>query len=165
MHSIKGGMMNCQAEMKKKSLSEIAMQYGYVYVAQVAMGANTAQTLKAIQEAEAYPGPSLIIGYAPCEMHSIKGGMMNCQAEMKKAVECGYWNMFRFNPAAEAGKKFTLDSKAPADGYQEFLLNEARYARLTREFPERATELFARNEAAAKERYEHLVKLVDLYKD
>ena len=150
-------------EMKKKSLSEIAMQYGYVYVAQVAMGANTAQTIKAIQEAEAYPGPSLIIGYAPCEMHSIKGGMMNCQAEMKKAVECGYWNMFRFNPAAEAGKKFTLDSKAPADGYQEFLLNEARYARLTREFPERATELFARNEAAAKERYEHLVKLLDLY--
>ena len=150
-------------EMKKKSLSEIAMQYGYVYVAQVAMGANTAQTLKAIQEAEAYPGPSLIIGYAPCEMHSIKGGMMNCQHEMKKAVDCGYWNMFRFNPAAEAGKKFTLDSKAPADGYQEFLLNEARYARLTREFPERATELFARNEAAAKERYEHLVKLVDLY--
>ena len=150
-------------EMKKKSLSEIAMQYGYVYVAQVAMGANTAQTLKAIQEAEAYPGPSLIIGYAPCEMHSIKGGMMNCQHEMKKAVDCGYWNMFRFNPAAEAGKKFTLDSKAPADGYQEFLLNEARYARLTREFPERATELFARNEAAAKERYEHLVKLLDLY--
>ena len=150
-------------EMKKKSLSEIAMQYGYVYVAQVAMGANTAQTLKAIQEAEAYPGPSLIIGYAPCEMHSIKGGMMNCQAEMKKAVECGYWNMFRFNPAAEAGKKFTLDSKAPAGGYQEFMLNEARYARLTREFPERATELFARNEAAAKERFDHLVKLQDLY--
>ena len=151
-------------EMKKKSLSEIAMQYGYVYVAQVAMGANTAQTLKAIQEAEAYPGPSLIIGYSPCEMHSIKGGMMNCQSEMKRAVECGYWNMFRFNPAAEAGKKFTLDSKAPADGYQEFLLNEARYARLTREFPERATDLFARNEAAAKERYEHLTRLTELYK-
>ena len=150
-------------EMKKKSLSEIAMQYGYVYVAQIAMGANTAQTIKAIQEAEAYPGPSLIIGYAPCEMHSIKGGMMNCQKEMKKAVECGYWNMFRFNPAAEAGKKFTLDSKAPAGGYQEFLLNEARYARLTREFPERAEVLFARNEEAAKERYEHLVKLLDLY--
>ena len=150
-------------EMKKKSLSEIAMQYGYVYVAQVAMGANTAQTIKAIQEAEAYPGPSLIIGYSPCEMHSIKGGMMNCQAEMKRAVECGYWNMFRFNPAAEEGKKFILDSKAPAGGYQEFMLNEARYARLTREFPERATELFARNEAAAKERYEHLIKLQDLY--
>ena len=87
-------------ETKKKSLAEIAMSYGYIYVAQVAMGANPAQTIKAIQEAEAYPGPSLIIGYAPCEMHSIKGGMTNCQAEMKKAVECGYWNLFRFNPAA-----------------------------------------------------------------
>ena len=153
-------------EMKKKSLSEIAMQYGYVYVAQVAMGANTAQTIKAITEAEAYHGPSLIIGYAPCEMHSIKGGMMNCQKEMKKAVDCGYWNMFRFNPAAKAEGKnpFTLDSKAPAGGYQEFLLNEARYARLTREFPERAEVLFARNEEAAKERYEHLTRLTELYK-
>ena len=153
-------------EMKKKSLSEIAMQYGYVYVAQVAMGANTAQTLKAIAEAEAYHGPSLIIGYAPCEMHSIKGGMMNCQKEIKRAVECGYWNMFRFNPAlaAEGKNPFTLDSKAPAGGYQEFLLNEARYARLTREFPERAEVLFAKNEAAAKERYEHLMKLIELYK-
>ena len=148
-------------EMKKKSLSEIAMAYGYVYVAQVAMGANPAQTIKAITEAEAYHGPSLIIGYSPCEMHSIKGGMTNCQAEMKKAVECGYWNLFRFNPAAD--KKFTLDSKAPAGGYQEFLMNEARYSRLTREFPERATVLFAKNEAAAKERYEHLLKLVDMY--
>ncbi|MCI5616228.1 MAG: thiamine pyrophosphate-dependent enzyme, partial [Clostridia bacterium] len=148
-------------EMKKKSLSEIAMAYGYVYVAQVAMGANPAQTIKAITEAEAYHGPSLIIGYSPCEMHSIKGGMTNCQAEMKKAVECGYWNLFRFNPAAD--KKFTLDSKAPAGGYQEFLMNEARYSRLTREFPERADVLFAKNEAAAKERYEHLLKLVDMY--
>jgi len=148
-------------ETKKKSLSEIAMQYGYVYVAQVAMGANPAQTIKAICEAEAYPGPFLIIGYSPCEMHSIKGGMMNCQKEMKKAVECGYWNLFRFNPAAE--QKFTLDSKAPAGGYQEFLMNEARYSRLTREFPERADTLFARNEEAAKERYEHLVKLIDMY--
>ena len=148
-------------EMKKKSLSEIAMAYGYVYVAQVAMGANPAQTIKAITEAEAYHGPSLIIGYSPCEMHYIKGGMTNCQAEMKKAVECGYWNLFRFNPAAD--KKFTLDSKAPAGGYQEFLMNEARYSRLTREFPERATVLFAKNEAAAKERYEHLLKLVDMY--
>ena len=148
-------------ETKKKSLSEIAMQYGYVYVAQVAMGANPAQTIKAICEAEAYPGPSLIIGYSPFEMHSIKGGMMNCQKEMKKAVECGYWNLFRFNPAAE--QKFTLDSKAPAGGYQEFLMNEARYSRLTREFPERADTLFARNEEAAKERYEHLVKLIDMY--
>ena len=149
-------------EVKKKSLAEIAMQYGYVYVAQVAMGANPAQTIKAITEAEAYDGPSLIIGYAPCEMHSIKGGMMNCQKEMKKAVECGYWNLFRFNPAAE-GAKFTLDSKEPKGGYQEFLMNEARYARLTREFPERAEVLFARNEAAAKERYEHLLKLKAMY--
>ena len=151
-------------ETKKKSLAEIAMSYGYVYVAQVAMGANQAQTLKAIAEAEAYHGPSLIIGYAPCEMHSIKGGMTNCQAEMKKAVECGYWNLFRFDPSKETGK-FQLDSKAPKDGYQEFLMNEARYSRLTREFPERATDLFAKNEAAAKERWEHLNKLVEMYKD
>ena len=151
-------------ETKKKSLSEIAMSYGYVYVAQVAMGANPSQTIKAITEAEAYHGPSLVIGYAPCEMHSIKGGMTNCQAEMKKAVECGYWNLFRFDPSKETGK-FTLDSKAPKDGYQEFLMNEARYSRLTREFPERATDLFAKNEAAAKERYEHLLKLVEMYKD
>ena len=151
-------------ETKKKSLAEIAMSYGYVYVAQVAMGANPAQTLKAIQEAEAYHGPSLIIGYAPCEMHSIKGGMMNCQKEMKKAVECGYWNLFRFNPAAE-GAKFTLDSKEPAGGYQEFLMNEARYSRLTREFPDRAGELFQRNEKAAMDRYQHLLKLKAMYSE
>ena len=151
-------------EIKKKSLAEIAMSYGYIYVAQVAMGANPAQTLKAIQEAEAYPGPSLIIGYAPCEMHSIKGGMMNCQKEMKKAVECGYWNLFRFNPAAE-GAKFTLDSKEPAGGYQEFLMNEARYSRLTREFPDRAGELFQRNEKAAMDRYQHLLKLKAMYSE
>ncbi len=149
-------------EIKKKSLAEIAMSYGYIYVAQVAMGANPAQTLKAIQEAEAYPGPSLVIGYSPCEMHSIKGGMMNCQSEMKKAVECGYWNLFRFNPAAE-GAKFTLDSKEPKGGYQEFLMNEARYSRLTREFPDRANELFQRNEKAAMDRYEHLLKLKAMY--
>ena len=152
-------------DIKKKSLTEIAMAYGYVYVAQVAMGAKPAQTIKAIAEAEAYPGPSLIIGYSPCEMHSIKGGMANCQDEMKKAVECGYWNLFRYNPAAPAGKKFTLDSKEPAGGYQEFLMNEARYSRLTREFPERAAELFERNEKAAMDRYEHLVKLKELYAD
>ena len=151
--------------MPKKSLAEIAMTYGYVYVAQVAMGANPNQTLKAIAEAEAYHGPSLIIGYAPCEMHSIKGGMANCQAEMKKAVECGYWNMFRFNPAAKAEGKnpFTLDSKAPAGGYQEFLMNEARYSSLTRSFPERAKELFAKNEETAKARYEHLIRLQQMY--
>ena len=150
-------------DIKKKSLTEIAMAYGYVYVAQVAMGAKPAQTIKAIAEAEAYPGPSLIIGYSPCEMHSIKGGMANCQDEMKKAVDCGYWNLFRFNPAAPAGKKFVLDSKEPAGGYQEFLMNEARYSRLTREFPERAGELFERNELEAMKRYEHLLKLKEVY--
>jgi pyruvate-ferredoxin/flavodoxin oxidoreductase len=150
----------------KKSLAEITMQYGYVYVAQVAMGANQQQTLNAIREAEAYKGPSLIIGYAPCEMHSIKGGMTNCQSEMKKAVACGYWNMFRFNPMlkAEGKNPFTLDSKAPAGGYQEFLMNEARYSSLTRSFPERAKELFAKSEDAAKARYDHLVRLQELYK-
>ena len=150
-------------EVKKKSLAEIAMQYGYVYVAQVAMGANPAQTIKAITEAEAYHGPSLIIGYSPCEMHSIKGGMMNCQKEMKRAVDCGYWNLFRFNPAAPAGQRFSMDSKAPAGGYQEFLMNEARYSRLTREFPDRAGVLFQRNEDEAKNRYEHLLKLIEMY--
>jgi len=149
-------------EIKKKSLTEIAMSYGYVYVAQVAMGADAAQTLKAIKEAEAYHGPSLIIGYSPCEMHSIKGGMMNCQKEMKMAVDCGYWNLFRFNPAVE-GAKFTLDSKEPKGGYQEFLLNEARYARLTREFPDRAERLFKENEAEAMARYQHLLKLKALH--
>ena len=152
--------------IKKKSLAEIAMSYGYVYVAQVAMGANPAQTLKAIHEAEAYDGPSIIIGYSPCEMHSIKkGGMQNCQAEMKKAVDCGYWNLFRYNPAAPEGKKFALDSKEPAGGYRDFLMNEARYASLTRSFPERAEELFAENEAAAMDRYQHLVKLKTLYNE
>ena len=150
---------------KKKTLAEIAMTYGYVYVAQVAMGANPAQTLKAIQEAEAYDGPSLIIGYSPCEMHSIKGGMKNCQLEMKRAVECGYWNLYRYNPAAPEGKKFSLDSKEPAGGYQEFLMNEARYSRLTREFPERAQELFEANEQAAMARYQHLLKLKAMYAD
>ncbi len=148
-------------EIKSKSLAEIAMTYGYVYVAQVAMGANMNQTLKAIREAEAWHGPSLIIGYSPCEMHSIKGGMVNCQSEMKKAVECGYWNLFRYNPAAE--KPFTLDSKEPAGGYQEFLKNEARYASLVGSFPERAADLFAKSEENAKERYEHLLKLKALY--
>jgi pyruvate-ferredoxin/flavodoxin oxidoreductase len=149
-------------ELKSKSLAEIAMSYGYIYVAQVAMGANPAQTIKAIKEAEAYPGPSLIIGYAPCEMHSIKkGGMTNCQGEMKRAVDCGYWNLFRYDPSAE--KPFALDSKEPADGYRDFLMNEARYARLTNEFPDRADELFAKSEANAKARYEHLLKLKKLY--
>ena len=145
----------------KKNLAEIAMSYGYVYVAQIAMGADMNQTLKALAEAEAYPGPSLVIGYAPCEMHSIKGGMANCQAEMKKAVEAGYWQMFRFNPAAE--KKFTLDSKEPTGDYQAFINGEARYTRLAQQFPERAKELFAKAEETAKAKYERLKKMVDFY--
>lgn len=149
----------------KKSLAEIAMNYGYVYVAQIAMGASPAQTIKAIEEAEKYQGPSLIIGYSPCEMHSIKGGMANCQAEMKRAVECGYWNLFRYNPMlkAEGKNPFTLDSKEPAGGYKEFLMNEARYSSLTRSFPERAEILFNEAEEAAKARYEHLKKLLEIY--
>ena len=149
----------------KKNLAEIAMSYGYVYVAQIAMGADMNQTLKAIAEAEAYPGPSLIIGYAPCEMHSIKGGMANCQAEMKKAVEAGYWQMFRFNPAlkAEGKNPFTLDSKEPTGSYQEFIGGEARYTRLAQAFPERAQELFAKAEDAAKAKYERLKKMVEFY--
>ena len=150
-------------ETKKKSLSEIAMQYGYVYVAQVAMGANPAQTIKAICEAEAYPGPSLIIGYSPCEMHSIKGGMMNCQKEMKKAVECGYWNLFRFNPAAETDK-FIVDSKEPKADFQEFLMSEVRYASLKKEFPDVADQLFEKAEKDAKERYEIYRQLAEMGK-
>ena len=149
----------------KKSLAEIAMSYGYIYVAQIAMGADQNQTLKAMREAEAYHGPSLIIGYAPCEMHSIKGGMVNCQAEMKKAVACGYWNMFRFNPAlkAEGKNPLTIDSKPATADYKEFIMNEARYSSLTRAFPERAEELFTKAEATSVERYDHLLRLKDLY--
>ena len=149
----------------KKSLAEIAMSYGYIYVAQIAMGADANQTLKAIREAEAYPGPSLIIGYAPCEMHSIKGGMVNCQAEMKKAVDCGYWNMFRFNPAlkAEGKNPFSMDSKAPTTSYQDFIMGEARYSSLTRSFPERAKVLFKKAEETSVERYNHLLRLGELY--
>ena len=149
----------------KKSLAEIAMSYGYVYVAQIAMGADMNQTIKALAEAEAYHGPSIVIAYAPCEMHSIKGGMVNCQKEMKKAVACGYWNMFRFNPAlkAEGKNPFTLDSKEPAPGYREFILNEARYSSLTRSFPERAEMLFTKAEQASLDRYAHLLRLKDLY--
>ena len=149
----------------KKSLAEIAMSYGYVYVAQIAMGADQNQTIKAITEAEAYPGPSIVIAYAPCEMHSIKGGMTNCQAEMKKAVDCGYWNMFRYNPAlkAEGKNPFTVDSKEGSESYRDFIMNEARYSSLTRSFPERAEVLFKQAEDTAKARYKHLQKLKDLY--
>ncbi|PYG87805.1 pyruvate-ferredoxin/flavodoxin oxidoreductase [Ruminiclostridium sufflavum DSM 19573] len=153
-------------EIGKKSLAEIAMSYGYVYVAQIALGANPAQAVKVIAEAEAYPGPSLIIGYAPCELHGVKGGMNHCQDEMKAAVKSGYWNLFSFNPSlkAEGKNPFTLTSK-PGDGtYQAFLNNETRYTSLTRQFPERAKELFGASEKAAMERYEHLLRLVELYK-
>lgn len=153
-------------EIGKKSLAEIAMSYGYVYVAQIALGANPAQAVKVIAEAEAYNGPSLIIGYAPCELHGVKGGMNHCQDVMKSAVKSGYWNLFSFNPAlkAEGKNPFTLNSK-PGDGtYQDFLNNETRYTRLARSFPKRAEKLFSASEEAANARYEHLLRLVELYK-
>ena len=149
----------------KKSLAEIAMSYGYVYVAQIAMGADQNQTIKAIAEAESYHGPSLIIGYAPCEMHGVKGGMTNCQNEMKRAVQAGYWHNFRFDPRkkAEGQNPFTLDSKAPTADYKEFIESETRYSRLQRAFPERAAELFETAAGAAKDRYAYLTKLTKLY--
>ena len=153
-------------DVGKKSLADIAMSYGYVYVAQVAMGANMNHTAKVIAEAEAYEGPSLIIAYSPCELHGIQGGMNHCQTEMKKAVASGYWNLFSFNPAlkAEGKNPFTLTSK-PGDGtYQDFINSETRYSRLTRAFPERAEKLFKDSEEAAKNRYEHLSRMVELYK-
>ena len=150
-------------EVKKKDMASIAMSYGYVYVAQIAMGADFNQTVKAIAEAEAYPGPSLIIAYAPCINHGIKKGMSKAQTEEQLAVECGYWNNFRFNPAAE-GAKFTLDSKEPKqEEYQAFLDGEVRYNALKRANPEKAERLFALNEKEAMERYAYLKKLVTLY--
>ena len=152
-------------ETKKKDLASMAMSYGYVYVAQIAMGGDFNQTVKAIAEAEAYPGPSLIIAYAPCIHHGIKKGMSKAQTEEKLAVDCGYWNNFRFNPAAEKGSKFTLDSKQPKEeDYQAFLDGEVRYNALKRANPEKAARLFAKNEAEAMERYDYLSKLTDLYK-
>ncbi len=154
-------------EISKKSLAEIAMTYGYVYVAQIALGANPNQAIKCLAEAEAYNGPSLIIGYAPCELHGIaKGGMNHCQDEMKKAVKAGYWNLFSFDPAkkAEGKNPFTLTSKAGDGTYQEFLNNEARYTRLVKPFPERAEELFKKSEEAAGARFEKLERMVELYK-
>ncbi|GAB5616707.1 pyruvate:ferredoxin (flavodoxin) oxidoreductase [Faecalimonas canis] len=149
-------------EVKKKDMASIAMSYGYVYVAQIAMGADFNQTVKAIAEAEAYPGPSLIIAYAPCINHGIKKGMNKAQTEEELAVKSGYWHNFRFNPAAE-GNKFTLDSKEPTESYREFLDGEVRYNALARMNPERAEELFAKSEKAAKERYAYLNKLITLY--
>ena len=151
--------------ISKKDLAAIAMSYGYVYVAQIAMGADMDQTIKALTEAEAYHGPSIVIGYAPCEMHGVKGGMTNCQGEMKRAVECGYWQMFRYNPAAKAEGKnpFTLDSKEPQADYVDFIKSETRYSSLVQQFPDRAEALFDKASEAAKAKYEHLTKLSKLY--
>ena len=153
-------------ETKKKDLAGIAMTYGYVYVAQISMGADMNQCVKAIAEAEAYPGPSLIIAYAPCINHGIKKGMSKAQTEEKLAVESGYWFNFRYNPtlAAEGKDAFSLDSKAPSKDYQEFLKGENRYASLAKFNPARAAELFAISEQNSKDRYEYLQKLVALYK-
>ncbi|MEF9942146.1 MAG: pyruvate:ferredoxin (flavodoxin) oxidoreductase [Lachnospiraceae bacterium] len=152
-------------EVKKKDLASIAMSYGYVYVAQIAMGADFNQTVKAIAEAEAYPGPSLIIAYAPCINHGIKKGMSKAQTEEELAVKAGYWHNFRYNPALKAEGKaaFSLDSKEPTESYQEFLNGEVRYNALARMNPERAADLFAKSEESAKERYEYLNKLITLY--
>ena len=147
--------------VKKKDLGAIAMSYGYVYVAQIAMGADMNQTLKAFQEAEAYHGPSLIIAYAPCINHGIKGGMGVSQVEEKRAVEAGYWHLYRYNPEKE--EAFTLDSKAPSAGYRDFIMSEVRYNALARSFPERAEKLFAEAEKNAADRYDHLVRLGALY--
>ena len=149
----------------KKNLAEIAMSYGYVYVAQVAMGSDMNQLLKALTEAEAYNGPSLIIGYAPCEMHGIKGTMANCQLEMKRAVEAGYWQTFRYNPAlkAEGKNPLTIDCKPATADYKEFITSETRYSRLAQQFPERAAELFEKAEQAAKAKFERLEKMGKLY--
>ena len=149
----------------KKNLAEIAMSYGYVYVAQIAMGADMNQTLKAMTEAEAYHGPSIIIGYAPCEMHGIKGTMANCQLEMKRAVDAGYWQMFRFNPAlkAEGKNPLTIDCKPATADYKEFITSETRYSRLAQQFPERAAKLFDEAEKAAKARFDRLEKMGKLY--
>ena len=152
-------------EVKKKDLAQIAMSYGYVYVAQIAMGADYNQCIKAITEAENYPGPSLIIAYAPCINHGIKGGMTQAQAEEKKAVAAGYWNLFRFNPLLkEEGKNpFQLDSKAPTESYADFIKSEVRYSSLARSNPNRAQELFDKAEKVAEERYNYLQKLSKLY--
>ena len=149
-------------DIKKKDLASIAMSYGYVYVAQIAMGADFNQTVKAIAEAEAYPGPSLVIAYAPCINHGIKKGMSKAQTEEELAVKSGYWFNFRFNPDAE-GKKFSLDSKAPTEDYKAFLDGEVRYNALKRANPERAERLYDKSEKEAKERYAYLNKLVTLY--
>ncbi len=150
-------------DVKKKDLAAIAMSYGYIYVAQIAQGADYAQCVKAISEAEAYPGPSLVIAYAPCINHGIKGGMKNAQTEEKNAVAAGYWHLFRFDPRlAEEGKNpFQLDSKAPTADYKAFIESEVRYNRLSRSNPERAAALFEKAEKDAKAKYEKLAKMAE----
>ncbi len=153
-------------EVKKKDLAGMAISYGYVYVAQIAIGADYNQAVKAIAEAEAYPGPSLVIAYAPCINHGIKKGMGKSITEEELAVKAGYWFNFRFNPALKAEGKdcFLLDSKAPTDSYEEFINGEVRYNSLMRANPERAKKLFAKAETESKERWEHLNRMIDLYK-
>ena len=151
--------------IKKKNLAEIAMSYGYVYVAQVALGYDMAQTVKAIKEAVSYNGPSIVIGYAPCINHGIRGGMTDTQKIIKNAVLSGYWHTFRFDPrnVAEGKNPFMMDSKDPVASYRDFIMNEVRYSSLARKFPERAEELFTEAEKIAKDKYNHLLKLKDLY--
>ena len=151
--------------VRKKDLGMIATTYGYVYVAQIAMGANQAQCLKALKEAEAYDGPSLVIAYAPCINHGLKAGMGKAQAEEAKAVECGYWHLWRFNPALEAEGKnpFTLDSKEPDySKFQDFLKGEVRYASVMKQFPNEAQELFNASEEMAKKRYQSYVRMTKM---
>ncbi len=148
-------------EVKKKDLAAICMSYGYIYVAQVAQGADMAQTVKAFQEAENYHGPSLIIAYAPCINHGIRTGMGDSMGEEKKAVEAGYWHLFRYNPdnAGKGENPFTLDSKKPTGNYRDFLMGEVRYNRLMRANPERAERLFDKSEKEAKEKYDRLAQM------
>ena len=151
--------------IKKKNLAEMAMSYGYVYVAQVAMGYDMAQTVKAIKEAESYHGPSLIIGYSPCINHGIKGGMTDTQKVIKNAVLAGYWNTFRFDPRlkVEGKNPFQMDSKEPTGSYRDFIMNEARYSALARSNPERAEELFGLAARTAEARYDKLLAMQDMY--
>ena len=154
-------------DINKKDLAGIALTYVYVYVAQIAMGADMNQCIKAIAEAESYNGPSLVIGYAPCINHGIKGGMSQAQTEEKKAVEAGYWNLFRFDPrlTAEGKNPFQLDSKAPTASYKDFIMNEVRYSSLARSNPERAEELFNKAVDNASKKYDALVKLAGKFEE
>ncbi len=152
-------------EVKKKDLAAIAMSYGYVYVAQIGQGADYNQTIKAFTEAESYKGPSIIIAYAPCINHGVKGGMGMSQTVIKNAVAAGYWHLFRFDPRLklEGKNPFQMDSKAPSGDYRAFIESEVRYSSLLRSFPDRAEDLFAKATATAKDKYDHLLKLSKLY--